>query len=127
MEELEARARLKAMIAFESQPTMTEDELTLLITDYKVADSYCRAPSDAGWVGTWNLAGAAAEAWRQKAGKVAAFYDFGSNVNSFTRSQMHKHMLEQARYYEGLQEPVSVYLGSGPVYDPVIGNLNGGN
>lgn len=81
----------------------------------------------APWSGYWALRLAAAEGYRWKAGKVASEFDFNSDVHGFTRSQMHKMLLEMADQYDnGVIGTMEIGFGALP-WDPVIGNLNGGN
>lgn len=50
-----------------------------------------------GW--TYDLAGAAAELWRQRAGKVSSYYDFRADEHQLSRSQWFKHCAEMADMY----------------------------
>lgn len=77
------------------------------------------------WEQTWDLRRAAAEGWRWKAGKAAEKYDFSSDVHSLKRDQLHEHCLEMVALYEK-GTIGSVALTHGHMWDPVIGNLNGG-
>lgn len=52
------------------------------------------------WVPTFNLAYAIALGWRLKAAKVATAYDFASNDQKLTRSQMFKHCMEQHEHWK---------------------------
>lgn len=47
----------------------------------------------------YDLNSAAAEIWETKAGQVWDAYDFDADGQQFSRSQMHKHALEQARFF----------------------------
>lgn len=67
------------------------------------------------WEPTWDLNRGAAEGWLQKAGKVAARYDFReAEGQDFSRSQIHKHCMEQHRLYKS-RITGTVSMG---VYDP---------
>ena len=79
----------------------------------------------APWSGAWNLRAAAAEGWRWKAGKVAARFDFSSDVSSFKRDQLHKHCLEMVKQYSPGMVSIPIAAGVTEIYDPLIGNLNG--
>lgn len=125
MTEAEALARLTAMTAASSEPTLSAEELAILLEDNRVADEYGRGPAQSGYIDTWNLRAAAAEGWRWKAGKVAELYSFRSDVHSYQRAEHHKHCLEMIKLYQG-GAAGSIELARRPAYDPVIGNLNGG-
>lgn len=47
----------------------------------------------------YDIAGAAADVWEQKAAHVSAWYDFSADGASFSRSQARKHYLEMAQFY----------------------------
>lgn len=51
------------------------------------------------WAGSWDVAFAAAEAWRIKAGKVAGAHTFQTDGQMFNRAQVHRHCLEQVDHY----------------------------
>lgn len=124
MTEAEALARLTAMLSPDSDPTLTEAELELLLESNKVADQYGLPPTSSAYTDTWNLRKAAAEGWRWKAGKVANRYDFSTDVHSQSRDQLFKHCLEMAKQFGGSLGTIQAV--SPASYDPVIGNLNGG-
>lgn len=88
MDKQTALARLKAMVAYDSAPTLSVDELDTLLTMYKTVDSAGLAPTEDDYVETWDLNRAAAEGWRWKAGKMAAAYDFQADGASYNRSQI---------------------------------------
>lgn len=56
---------------------------------------------DAGtaWTPTWDLNTAAAEGWELKAGKAAARFDFGTDGQTFQRSQVIAHCHRMAATY----------------------------
>lgn len=85
-----------------------------------------REAGAAPWLGAWDMNVAAAEGWRWKAGAVSSEFDFRSDVSAFSRNQMFKAFMELAQLYEdGVFGTIQV--GGGYLYDPVIGNINGGN
>lgn len=77
----------------------------------------------APWAGEWSLNRAASAGWKIKAGKAAGRFDFSSDVNDFSRSQIVKACLEMAKQYAS-GAIVSIEVGSSVIYDPVIGNVN---
>lgn len=60
---------------------------------------------------SYDLAGAAADAWRQRAGMQADGYDFSADGASYNRSQWFKHCQEMAAVYDR-QRVMSVSLMS---------------
>lgn len=76
----EALIRLKAMTAWDTEPSLTDDEMTSLLSMSKIADIYGLWPSDAGWTPTFNLNIGAAEGWRWKAARADSLE--GGNVTS---------------------------------------------
>lgn len=126
MTEAEALARLTVMTAAESDPVLDSDELEMLLADHRVADATGLGPADAAYTDTWDLRAAAAEGWRWKAAKVASRYTFSSDVHSHQRDQLQKHCLAMVKEYSA-SSAGSIELAPRRLYDPVIGNLNGGN
>ena len=64
--------------------TMTADQLgtALYLTGY-----------------TYDLNGAAADLWRERATKVTSYYDVSTDGHNLSRSQWHKHCMENAEMY----------------------------
>jgi hypothetical protein len=50
---------------------------------------------------SYDLDAAAADVWRRKASHYANAFDFSTDNHSVTRSQVYKHALEMAEYFEG--------------------------
>ena len=49
---------------------------------------------------SYDLDGAAADIWRQKAGHAASMYDFSTDNHRFNRSQYMKHCMQMAAHYD---------------------------
>lgn len=62
------------------------------------------------WTATYDLNAAAQEIWTEKAAALAVKFDFTTDGQTFTRSQMHKHALEQARYYGARRSASTIKL-----------------
>lgn len=56
----------------------------------------------------YDLYGAAADVWRQKAGNAAKLYDFEADGQRLSRSQWTKHCLEMADLYAARANPITV-------------------
>jgi hypothetical protein len=87
MTRAEALARLRAMTAADSAPTLTGEEIETLLAMNALADSSGVAPGGTDYVETWDLNRAAAEGWRWKAAKVAGEFDFQADGAQYNRSQ----------------------------------------
>lgn len=85
----DAAARLASMTEATSFPTLTTDELDALLAVYATPD------------GSYDFAGAAAEAWMKKAGKVAGSTDIADEAAQVRRSQAHAQCLAMAKWWRG--------------------------
>ena len=95
----EATARLERMTASTVDPTLTDDEITDLLTAAARVDTDGLAPTDDDWTGTWDLNFAAAEGWRWKAGKVAERFAANLDGANLARQQIFEHCLAMATNY----------------------------
>ena len=59
---------------------------------------------------SYDLNAAAADIWRQKAAYYAQAYDVKTDNQALTRSQLMKHCVTMADYYESLGGPQTVYM-----------------
>lgn len=96
----EARARLERMVAASSVPTLDAGEVDDLMLLAARNDSLNVVPGQTGWAPTYALNDAAAEGWRWKAGKVVSDVTIGQDGSTINRSDMHKHCLSMASYYD---------------------------
>jgi hypothetical protein len=94
-----ARVRIGAMTAWDSEPTLTSEELDTLVELAQRADADGRAPWDADWSGTYDLNAAAAEGWRWKAARAASKFDVTTDGQTVIRSQIIDHCQEMAEMY----------------------------
>jgi hypothetical protein len=62
---------------------------------------------------TYDLYGAAAEVWQNKAAQVAQRFDFSTDNHSIKASQLRAQYMAQANYYNGLKpiQSVTIYRG----------------
>jgi hypothetical protein len=84
-----AWTRLREMVAYDSEPLLSEAELWSLLEQARRADSLGVAPGESAWVPTYNLNSAAARGWEMKAGKCAGEYQFETDGQIFLRHQKH--------------------------------------
>ena len=88
---MDNRERLKRAIAWESIPTLDEDDIDDLISLARIADAEGNLPSDAGWEESFDLNLAAYEGWGRKAAKAASMIAFSADDASFRRDQYIQH------------------------------------
>lgn len=89
-------------VAATSRPVLSPEAVGALLDSYASQDNDGRAPSDTGWVGTWDLNAAAAEGWRMKAGKVAGDFNFSADNASYSKADVLAHCLEMETKYASL-------------------------
>ena len=97
----QAAVWLARTAAADQFPTLDGADLYGILDDAKRADSNGIAPSGATWVPTWDLATAARDAWRVKAGRATAAYDFTTDGQMFSRSEVHKMCMAMADEWRG--------------------------
>jgi len=95
-----AQTRLEAMTSASVDPTLTSAELVELLAMAARPDVDGLFPSDVDWTGTWDLAFAAAEGWRWKAGKVSERFAASLDGAGLQRQQLHQHCLAMATRYD---------------------------
>jgi hypothetical protein len=111
-----ALARLRAMTASDTDPTLSDSELMLLLGMCQLEDEDGLAPDDVDWTGTYNLNLGAAEGWRWKAGKCSNRFAFRDDLNDYQRQQVHDACLKMVKEYRG-KVAISALVRS-PLYDP---------
>ena len=99
LSEADARTRLEAMVQYSEQPSLSADEVDLLLDLARRADRYGVTPSSEDWTPSWDLSAAAAEGWRRKAGKVAGRFNVTLDGESLLRAQAFAHCLRMAEQY----------------------------
>lgn len=99
MTEDEALVRLKMMLTWDAEPTLTLDEMLALIDLARRPDADGLAPSEDDWVPTFDLEAAAAEGWSWKANQVVPRFDVTVDGDSFRRAQIYAHCRRQSSHY----------------------------
>ena len=90
---------LYRMLAAESEPALSLDDIHALLRAHRIADRHGVAPIDINWEPTYDLNAAAAEGWRRKAALVADRFAFSADGATYNRDQLYKHCMEQSRRY----------------------------
>ena len=101
---------LSDKVAATSRPVLEPASVSALLDAYQSADADGRAPTDDGWVGTWDLNAAAAEGWRMKAGKVAGDFNFSADNASYSKADVLAHCLEMETKYASLSHGLMTTL-----------------
>jgi len=118
--------RLRRMVAEPTEAIYTDAILTAAIERYPVPDPDDVYPDEYGWLPSYDLALAAAEIWAEKAGAVAANFDFQADGANFAKSQQYEHYNQQARKWRSLRVPGNYEVVTMPPSSTstVIGNVN---
>lgn len=98
--------RLKRYVSPATDPTLTDNEVTEVLTDWAVVDENGTVP-DGNW-GTFDFYGAAAECWRLKAGRAGILVNTSGDNQRFDLSQIREACNEQVAYFENLRMTGSV-------------------
>lgn len=126
-------AQLRRMVAEPTTATYDDATLTTYIEAYPHIDQYGESPLDewgetnADWTATYDLNGAAADVWQEKASAVASKFDFAANGGNYTQSQQYEQYMKQCRYYRSRRMPSTMMLVKSPketaIDESWIGNL----
>lgn len=95
----EAETRIKRMVDFTEEPTLTQDDIDDLVDVAARADADGLYRDDAEWTPTWDLNAAAAEGWLRKAGRAATKFNFAEDGQRFDRAQIYQHCMSQHTLY----------------------------
>lgn len=113
-------SRLRSMV---NEPTIlnySDAVLTEYIELYPHMDEWGETPLDAwglenaNWTATYDLNGAAADIWQEKAAAVASKFDFSADGGNYSQSQQYEQFMKQARYYRSRRLPSTVRLVKSP-------------
>lgn len=91
-----ARTRLELAAATKQDPALDAAAVSSILDRARRADTSGRAPSDTGWVETYDVLGAAIEAWETKAGLAACRTDVEAAGVKSARSQIQENCLQMA-------------------------------
>jgi len=103
----EARAQIVEMGEAEEYPALTARQVEFCLQAARRRDINGYEPTESTWTPTYDIAAGVALAWRLKAGKAAAKFDFSTDNQKLSRSQVHKHCLEMAAMWEAQQSATS--------------------
>lgn len=119
-------ATIRRMVAEPTTTTYSDALITTFIEAYPLMDERGELPYtwssavppvqvvNAEWVATYDLNAAAADIWQEKAGGLAALYDFSADGGNYSRSQAYEQAMKQARYYRARKRPLSAQMVKSP-------------
>ncbi len=120
-------AQLRRMVAEPTQATYSDAALAAYIERYPRLDERGQEPytwntatqpptqeANEGWIPTYDLCAAAGDIWEEKAGALAAAFDFQADGGSYRRSQAYQQAMAQARHYRSRRCPSTVQLVKWP-------------
>lgn len=92
-------ARLRPLVASDTPPVLSHDELVLCLADAAVMDADGNLPAGTLWAGAWDINAAAAAAWEMKAAQLADVMDYSVDGASFSRSQQFEQAMRMRAHY----------------------------
>jgi hypothetical protein len=94
-----AKDKLKKMIAWDTDPALTDTEVDELLGQSSVADSLGNAPSVVDWAPTYDLNFAAAAGWLIKAARAASLVEVDPPGSGLFTSKVFDNCRAMARIY----------------------------
>jgi hypothetical protein len=91
--------RLKRLTAWDKDPALSIDDLNAILEAYQVPDANGVAPGEDGWVPTYRMNAAIAEAWETKAGRAAEYVSTDMNDDRLSSNQIFDHCEKMALKY----------------------------
>lgn len=101
MDATTAESKLRLRLQPESEPVLSDEEVTDLLALAATVDADGLDPSDDGWTPTYSVQGiyrAAAEGWQIKDGRVEELFDFTTDGQTFSRSQKSKMLHDKCQH-----------------------------
>lgn len=108
---MEASDRLKLMVAADTVPKLSDEDIEELLAGAARNDSEGRKPEDDEWEPTYNLRAAARMGWRVKMGRAAHLVSADMDGDRMSSDQIFEHCREMVRQYGGTASPVTAQAG----------------
>lgn len=105
--------RLKIRCAWQSEPTLSQDEITEILAMHQTADENGVSPGDPDYIPTWNLRAATREGWTWKMGKAAELQSTDLDGDRMSANQIFEHCERMVRRWSGTASPVMRTVSSG--------------
>lgn len=102
----EAKSAIEELGCTADAPALSEALVLRCVTASARQDSLGYAPTSENWKPTYDIAAGLVLVWRLKASKAAGKFDFGSDRQTFKRSQVVEHCRQQADFWESQMEAV---------------------
>lgn len=83
--------RLKIYVSWETEPRLTQPEITELLAMHQITDEAGVVPGDPGYVPTYNLRAAAKEGWTWKMGKCSDMVSSDMDGDRMSSNQLFDH------------------------------------
>ena len=101
-------ARLRRMTAEYDESTYTDADMASYIEQYPLPDSEGLTSDYTDWTATYDVNGAAAAIWDEKAASVAAYIDHNADGAMLNCSQQFTHAQRMAKHYRARMVPTRV-------------------
>lgn len=120
-------ARLRRMVNETTEEPYSDDDIQAYIEIYPLEDLRGEGPwieststpgqlvENPDWAPTYDLNAAAADLWAEKAGILAADFDFNADGGQYSRSQAYEQAMKQARYFRSRRAPKTITLRPEPL------------
>lgn len=97
MDAATAEARIKRMVAWDSDPVLLQADITELVALARRADADGLAPDHDDWTETYDVVASAVEGWRWKMAKAAARVTVSTDGQTISRSDYLLHCQQMIR------------------------------
>ncbi len=91
--------KLKLISAWDTEPTVSEEDLEAVLAGFALPDINGAAPDAEEWIPTYDLTAAASEVWLVKAARAAALTEVDPPGSGILTSKVFDNCLLMARYY----------------------------
>lgn len=102
--------RLRRIVVEPTETTYLDADIAAAIERHPMIDASGYAPDHVDWTPTYDVNGAAADLWEEKAGALVASYDFQADGAAYSRSQMYDQAMRHARKYRSMSAAEGVPL-----------------
>jgi hypothetical protein len=96
----DAFSYISELVGTTSYPEVSDHLTTMIVEQYKVVDKNGYRTDNASYELTIDVNGCAAHLFGVKAGYASVDYDFKTDNQSFSRSQIVKHLLDMQKFYK---------------------------
>jgi hypothetical protein len=96
--------RLRRIVNELDDTTYKDEDLAVYLASYPLVDKNGRTIDDGdNWAEEYDLHGAAADIWEEKAAVLASKHDFSADGASFSANQMYQSAMAQAKHHRASQ------------------------